>query len=77
MEKFFPEKVKARVKSQKNMPEYHDILREFEKCGKKDGSVSQSLSEEQINMITGGIILVAAAILIVVFLVSILNRSLV
>ena len=76
MEKFFPEKVKARVKSQKNMPEYHHILREFEKCGKKDGSVSQSLSEEQINMITG-IILVAAAILIVVFLVSILNRSLV
>ena len=68
--KSFPEKAHRRVKSQKNVSDYDKILREFEEYGKKDGGVSQSISEEQMNLIIGGVLLAAAAILIVLLLVS-------
>jgi Flp pilus assembly protein TadB len=72
IEKSFPEQIKARKRSQKKTSDHQKILKEFEEHGKKDGSQTGSLSEEQMKMFIGGAILVLAAVVIVVLIVSIL-----
>ena len=70
IEKSFPDEIKSRMNSQTKMTDYQKMLKQFEEYGKKDGGQSGSLPEDQIKMLIGGAVIVIAAILIVLLIVS-------
>ncbi|XP_028406702.1 bifunctional apoptosis regulator-like [Dendronephthya gigantea] len=70
IEKSFPAQVNIRTRSQTNVADYEDVLKDFEEHGKGDGGRRNAqLSQEQLNGFIGAFILVIIALLIVLLIV--------